>query len=142
MPRKSKYDRDAVIAEICDRLSKGETLRSICRDKHMPAWQAVYQWVDDDEDFARRIARAREIGFDAIAEEALDIANTPVIGVREEKSVDGYKVIKEDMLGHRKLQIETRLKLLSKWSPKKYGERQHLEHSGKVGLESLIADDE
>ena len=27
------------------------------------------------------------------------------------------------MLGHRKLQIETRLKLLAKWNPKKYGDR-------------------
>jgi hypothetical protein len=32
----------------------------------------------------------------------------------------------EDMLGHRKLQIETRLKLLAKWNPKKYGDRVQL----------------
>ena len=30
------------------------------------------------------------------------------------------------MLGHRKLQIETRLKLLAKWNPKKYGDRTTL----------------
>jgi hypothetical protein len=30
------------------------------------------------------------------------------------------------MLGHRKLQIETRLKLLAKFNPKKYGDRQIL----------------
>jgi hypothetical protein len=30
------------------------------------------------------------------------------------------------MLGHRKLQIETRLKLLAKWNPKKYGDRVQL----------------
>ena len=27
------------------------------------------------------------------------------------------------MLGHRKLQVETRLKLLAKWDPKRYGEK-------------------
>jgi hypothetical protein len=27
------------------------------------------------------------------------------------------------MLGHRRLQIETRLKLLSKWDPKRYGDK-------------------
>jgi hypothetical protein len=27
------------------------------------------------------------------------------------------------MLGHRKLRIETRLKLLAKWNPKKYGDK-------------------
>jgi hypothetical protein len=29
---------------------------------------------------------------------------------------------KVDMLGHRKLQVETRLKLLAKFNPKKYGD--------------------
>ena len=37
----------------------------------------------------------------------------------------------EDMLGHRNLQIETRLKLLAKWNPKKYGER--VAHEGVEG---------
>ena len=35
---------------------------------------------------------------------------------------------KVDMLGHRKLQIETRLKLLAKFNPKKYGDK--VVHSG------------
>jgi hypothetical protein len=30
------------------------------------------------------------------------------------------------MLGHRKLQIETRLKLLAKWDPKRYGDKLSL----------------
>ena len=36
-----------------------------------------------------------------------------------------------------KLRIHTRLQLLAKWNPKKYGEKLALEHSGKVatGLE-------
>ena len=120
--------------EIVERISRGETLRSICRDKHMPVWQAVYQWMDKDEVFAGRIARAREVGYDAIAEQTVDIADedmpTLPSGGRDGAAVQ-----------HAKLRIETRLKLLAKWSPKKYGERTHLEHSGKVGLESLVADD-
>ena len=32
-------------------------------------------------------------------------------------------VTEEDMLGHRKLQIETRLKLLACWNPSKYGNK-------------------
>ena len=45
--------------------------------------------------------------------------------VKKEKPIE---VKKEDMLGHRKLQIETRLKLLAKWNPKKYGDK--VTHSG------------
>lgn len=110
-------------AEICARLSEGEPLRVICRDNHMPAWRTVYDWCRANPEFATRIARARELGYDAIAEEALEIADTPREGEREETTHEGFKTVREDMLGHRRLQVETRLKLLAKWSPKKYGDK-------------------
>jgi hypothetical protein len=99
----------------------------------MPAWRTVYDWIEGDPDFAARFARARDIGFDAIAHEALEIADTPQIGHRTEESGDSVKTVTEDMLGHRKLQIETRLKLLAKWSPKKYGDKQSVELTGANG---------
>lgn len=60
-----------------------------------------------------------------IAAEAMRIADTPVDGVETEEDESGavVKVKRGDMLGHRKLQIETRLKLLAKWDPKRYGDR-------------------
>ena len=122
MNSRSTY-RPEIAAEICTRLAEGEPLRQICRDPHMPAWQTVYDWIRADNEFASRIARARELGFDAIAEEALEIANTPVMGEEHEETEDGYKVKRADMLGHRKLQIYTRLQLLAKWCPQKYGEK-------------------
>jgi hypothetical protein len=70
------------------------------------------------------IAHARDVGYDAIAEEALQIADTPLIGETETSSANGLTITRQDMLGHRKLQIETRLKLLAKWNPNKYGDRQ------------------
>ena len=42
------------------------------------------------------------------------------------------------MLGHRKLQIETRLKLLAKWDPKRYGDKVDLNHGGEVGLQVVV----
>lgn len=135
----SKYTL-ALADEIVTRLSAGETLRAICRDVHMPSWRAIYDWLEAHPDFAARIAIARDLGYDAIAEEALHIADTPVEGqtIREDK--DGKTITREDMLGHRKLRVWTRLQLLAKWNPKKYGNRQQIEHSGAVTLESLVAD--
>jgi hypothetical protein len=120
--RPSKYTPE-IAAEIATRLSDGEPLRQICRDEHMPHWTAIYEWMARDQDLSLRIARAREAGYDKMAEECLEIANMPMFG--EVKTIDGDKLIvrREDMLGHRKLQIETRLKLLAKWNPKKYGDR-------------------
>lgn len=131
--------------EICERLSNGESLRAICRANGMPPESTVRGWVlDDVEGFSAQYARARDIGLDALAEETLAIADTPVEGVRREETDDGYKEVREDMLGHRKLQVDTRKWLLSKLAPKKYGDKQHVEVSGKLSLESLVAgsDDE
>lgn len=122
MARHSSYSQ-SIADEICDRIANGETLRAICREAGMPAWRTVYDWRVSHPQFAARIAQARELGYDAIAEEALDIADTPVEGVRREESADGYKEIRDDMLGHRRLQVDTRLKLLAKWAPKKYGDK-------------------
>jgi hypothetical protein len=121
--RPSKYTPELAV-EICERLSDGEPLRQICRDEHMPAWTAIYAWAAQDKALSERIAQAREQGYDAIAEDLLAIADTPLMGDTETSSANGLTITRQDMLGHRKLQIETRLKLLAKWNPKKYGDRQ------------------
>ena len=125
--RPSKYTPE-LAAEIARRLSEGEPLRQICRDEHMPHWTNMYEWMAQDPELSVRIARAREAGYDKMAEECLELADTPKFGTKHVESEDGITVTREDMLGHRKLQIETRLKLLAKWNPKKYGER--LTHAG------------
>ena len=124
----SKYTEE-LSEQICALVSNGVNLRSVCRMEGMPAWRTVYDWVVDRPDFAARLARARDLGYDALAEEALEIANTPHLGQKKvfssgaEEDGDSVTVTEEDMLGHRKLQIETRLKLLACWNPKKYGNK-------------------
>jgi hypothetical protein len=95
----------------------------------MPHWTRMYDWLSQDPDLSLRVARAREAGYDALAEEALEISNTPHLGQKKVYSSgagedeDSTTVTEEDMLGHRKLQIETRLKLLACWNPAKYGNK-------------------
>lgn len=125
--RPSKYTPELAV-EIARRLSEGEPLRQICRDEHMPHWTNMYEWMAQDPELSLRIARARDAGYDKMAEECLELADTPKWGTKQVESEDGITVTREDMLGHRKLQIETRLKLLAKWNPKKYGDR--LTHAG------------
>ncbi|CCJ51967.1 terminase small subunit-like protein [Bordetella bronchiseptica] len=132
MKKVSTYT-EAIAAEICDRIAEGEPLRQICRDEHMPAWRTVYHWIEARSEFAERMERARRAGFDAIAEEALEIANTPQDGEETEQEGEKVKVKRGDMLGHRKLQVETRLKLLAKWHPTKYGDRTNMELTGAGG---------
>jgi len=119
----STYDPD-VARVICEQLSEGIPLRQICRENEgFPAWRTVYDWMGRDPELAASIARARDIGYDAIAEECLLIADTVQFGQKQVMTDEGTATTIEDMLGHRKLQIETRLKLLAKFHPTKYGEK-------------------
>lgn len=115
----------AVEQAICARLAKGEPLAAICRDEAMPAWRTVYDWVEQDQAFAADIARAREEGEEAIASDCLGIADDAGNDYRMgEKGL----LVDHDHIQRSKLRIDTRLKLLAKWNPKKWGERQTIEH--------------
>lgn len=144
--RPSKYTPE-LVAEICERLSVGETMRQICRDEHMPHWTQVYEWMARDEALSLRVAHAREAGFEALAEETLQISDTPVMGQKQVMGDKSTYTTVEDMLGHRRLQIETRLKLLACWSPKRYGNKVQVGGDGgapikveaQVEAETLLA---
>lgn len=120
----SAAERKKAIGKVLVGLREGTPLTIICSEAGMPNDDTIRDWANDIADLGRNIARARETGFDVIALEALRIADTQEAG--EIVTVDGEKTTtrKEDMLGHRKLQVDTRLKLLAKWDPKRYGDRQ------------------
>ncbi len=121
MGRPTKRTQEIVDA-IISGLSQGTPLTVICRD-HGISDTIVRNWMKDDEELSCDIARARDIGFDAIALDALRIADTPVEAYIEKTGKDGVEITKQDALGHRRLQVETRLKLLAKWDPKRYGDK-------------------
>ena len=119
-----------IAAPLCEWLAQGKTLREFCRQPNMPARETIDAWRRRDEVFASRVARARDLGFETLAEEALAIADTPKEGVTTTEDEDGKKTVREDMLGHRKLQVETRLKLLACWDPRRYGNKVAQQISG------------
>lgn len=142
MGRHSTYTSE-IAAAICERLASGESLRAICRTEGMPAHPTVLGWVlDDVNGFGDQYARSRQIGLDVMAEELMEIADTPVEGERREETADGTKVVREDMLGHRRLQVDTRKWYLSKLAPKKYGDRTAMELTGADGGPVQISDTE
>lgn len=120
---------DSAKQEILKRLSEGEPLAVICRSdpERFPTPMSWGRWVDDDAELAIAYARAREVGFDAIAAECLAIADDTS---NDTKTVGGEEFEREvantEWISRSKLRVETRLKLLAKWDPKRYGEKQML----------------
>ena len=112
---------------ICERLADGESLRSICTDEDMPNKATVFRWLAAHDSFRDQYARARETQADTLFDEILNIADTPVEGERVKIGEDGKtETTREDMLGHRRLQIDARKWMASKLQPKKYGEKLEL----------------
>ena len=75
---------EAVAEEVLDRLANGESLFQICKDAHMPSEKAVRLWVKEDrganaetgaEGFAPKYTRAREMGYDSVAEQVIAITD-------------------------------------------------------------------
>lgn len=134
--RPSKYSPE-ICKEICERLSNGEPLISICKDSHMPCDDTVRIWASANETLFRDITRAREAGFDAIAMDCMHIADDNSKDTRMVKRGDEYiEVTDNDVIQRAKLRVETRLKLLAKWDPKRYGEKLDLNatHTGTINV--------
>lgn len=119
---------------IVQGISEGIALRELCR-MHGISKSWVYDWIENDAELAGRIARARVKGYDAIAEECLDIADDARNDWMERRR-DGEEAgpaFDAEHVQRSKLRIETRLKLLAKWDPKRYGDKIQQEHSGPGG---------
>lgn len=138
MARQAVYDWAAIMDEVCEWLATGQTIRDFCRQEGKPSFGKVFQHIAKDPELGARIARARAEGADAIAEEALAIADDKSGDVKVGE--DGNESCNTEFVQRSKLRFEARMRLLAKWNSGRYGDKSHVEHSGKVSLEQLLAE--
>lgn len=117
----SAEERAGAIARVVDGLSKGRPLTILCAGDGMPAVSTFYEWMEADTLLSGAIARAREQGFDAIAMEALAIADETS---QDTVSTETGDRPNSEWITRSRLRVDTRLKLLAKWDPKRYGDKQ------------------
>lgn len=128
---------DEVIERVIAGLSAGTPLTIICKPDDMPCDDTIRKWAADDEALSLAIARAREAGFDQIALDALAIADE----VTEQDTIETANgpIPNKEWLMRSKLRVETRLKLLSKWDPKRYGDRLALAGDEKDPVRIIVS---
>jgi len=149
MAKPTKYSQ-AVLDRICDELAQGRPLTQICRGMAEEgtelAPRTVRDWANektvDGEPTVRAatvsaaIARAREAGEYALAEECLEIADDARNDWMQrnggEDEAPGY-MLNGEHVQRSKLRIETRLKLLAKFNPKRWGDKVAHELTGADG---------
>ncbi len=124
-PKKTKKGRpslytEALAAKICRRLAEGESLRTICGDKTMPAISTVMGWLFNGkhDDFSAQYARAREAQAELRADEITDIA-------------DGVEHGASEAVQAARLRVDARKWIAAKLLPKRYGDK--IQHTGEGG---------
>jgi len=118
--RPSKYSEDLIV-KILSRLTTGEGLVKICKSKSMPDLGTIYNWLQKHEDFFKRYARARDEQADTLADEITYIADT------------------EPDVNKARVRVDARKWVAAKLKPKKYGDRQTIEHEAGDNIMGLVA---
>ena len=129
--RKTEYD-PAIAAEICTRISCGESLRQICMEERMPVHSTVYLWLLQNKQFSDNYAKAREEQADTLADEIQAIADEPPAEIVDDKGVSRTD---SGWVTWQKNRIDARKWVASKLKPKKYGDRQILAGDAESPIE-------
>ena len=113
-------------AAVLTGIHEGASMRKACIAAGVPSATFI-DWVEKDPVLAEQYACAREVMLDKMADDLLEISDEAVPSTVT-GGLDSAAVAKQ------RLQVDTRKWLLSKLAPKKYGERQTLEHEGGIAL--------
>lgn len=90
----------------------------------------IAKWEKRDPTFAEDVAAARALGWDSLAAQCLEIADDRSDDVMYD--AEGVPHPNTANVLSRKLMIETRLKLLSKWDSGRYGDAKTVKVEGEI----------
>lgn len=118
--KRKRGNQPVITAEIATgilaMLGEGKMLPAIC--KHFGiGLRTVHDFRDNNPAFAALYARERERGYEALAAECVEIADDQT-----------------DEPNSRRVRVETRRWLLSKWCPQRYGDNLQVQHSGEIDI--------
>ena len=111
---------------ICALLRDGLTLNQVCKLEGMPREASVREWAaNPDHPITSNYARSREIGYQKMADELIEISDDATNDWIERTRDDGstVEVVNHEHIQRSRLRVDTRKWLLSKALPKMYGDK-------------------
>lgn len=133
--RPSEYTKEIAL-KVCERISLGQSLKTVCKADDMPVPATVFKWMRDNEDFLKLYARATEERTEALSEELLDIADD---STNDWMTLNDRDVPDHENIQRSRLRVDTRKWLMSKMKPKKYGDKLDLTSGGEKLPTPLLA---
>lgn len=126
------FDREEVLPMIFAGVASGIALDNVLKGDGMPSASTFWRWHMEDEDIRDNLARARENGVEVHMDECLAIADETQVGETVTVKADGaIETKREDMIAHRRLRIDTRIKRAQMIAPRKYGPRVDVTTGGE-----------
>jgi hypothetical protein len=104
-------------------IASSKPLAQWCALPGHPSAITISDWQREDPDFALAYARARDAGYEIIAQDCMNLIDTEPLAVHDDL---GNKRYDPGSISWRKNQTDVRLRLLACWDPKKYGSRQNV----------------
>lgn len=130
-----KYNRDALMPVILDRLSNGESMANICREDGMPPPSTIHFWIAKEPLFAEAYSRARAVMADVLFDQCLAIADDASKDIVE-NTLTGEITVNHAAIARAKLKIDTRFRIAGKISSK-YADKSPLDGAGAVTVNNL-----
>ena len=134
---------DELLEALCMFLSSGGLRATFAKALDIPrstlsSWMNSREWRD-------RVRIAESEGYDSMAEDVLTIASQPLILEEEFLSYSATgelirrDVKRSDAVQARKLAASTRLDLLKKWAPERYGDKIEVQTTASLSEQILAA---
>lgn len=135
--RPTKYN-EKMAARICKHIAEGKALISLCKEDGYPHFVTVFRWFDKYPEFCKQYAKAKEIYAERVAEEIISIADDTSEDEIFAEAEDGSgqtakRFCNKEFILRSRLRVDARKWIAARLLPKKYGDKQAIEHSGPDG---------
>lgn len=125
-------EKESIFNDILDEITEGRALTNILKDPGMFSPNSFFKYIQENDDKRELYARACEVRHELLFDRMLNIAEVPEEGDETTLDHNGIKIVTKDMLGHRRLKIDTIKWQLGKLNPKKYGDKLDLSSESKI----------
>lgn len=118
--------RSRILDMVCDVTAcTNQGLDRICKaflkDQDFPDETSIRRWLREDEELAKRYARAKEDQIEKLVEEIIEISDDDSLDIAFTE--DGKQYIDQQHIQRSRLRVDSRKWIASKLKPKKYGDK-------------------
>lgn len=128
--KRTAVEIETLFKKVLNDIESGASLRSALKKNAPLSSQTFTKWLDNNEQMAKRYARATEKRAEAIFEDILNIADENLKDTYID--ADGIERTDHDVIQRARLRVDARKWVLAKMHPTKYGDKLDVTSGNKA----------